>query len=396
VESSNASGQRVFVYDAFGNLAAEYSTVAPGALGTQYLTVDHLGSTRLVVNTYGNVERHDYQPFGSEILGSEAGWRSSVSGYGIDSGIRQKFTGQERDTESTLDFLQARYLSSPQGRFTSADPGNAGANPADPQSWNGYAYVNNNPLANTDPDGLDGGGFGGFGGFGLPPIFGGSGGSGSFPGIGTPPSAGPGTQAWPGTLAGCGGPFGTFGGGVGSCPFIFSATGQGGIYDATISATPLPTGGPLDIFLGPVKSTLAGLIYLMNLGNPTSMSQRAIDSLELSTRLQKNGDIAYATVGMVTGIGQLHHIATNKNLAGGFTAAFERLFARAGMTLNDDENLVRLVGHAGRHAPEYHQMVLDKLTAATMGLRGAEFKAALIQELRAIRQILEKDISILK
>jgi RHS repeat-associated protein len=76
-----------------------------------------------------------------------------VAGYGVDT-VRQKFTGQERDNESYLDFFQARYFSGIQGRFTSPDPGNAGADPSDPQSWNGYAYVSNNPLSYTDPSGL--------------------------------------------------------------------------------------------------------------------------------------------------------------------------------------------------------------------------------------------------
>ena len=46
-------------------------------------------------------------------------------------------------------------MSSAQGRFTSPDAPFADQHAADPQSWNMYAYVRNNPLKNTDPDGRD-------------------------------------------------------------------------------------------------------------------------------------------------------------------------------------------------------------------------------------------------
>ena len=42
-----------YVYDAFGQLAAEYSMQAP-ANGLEYLTADPLGSTRLFTDTGGN------------------------------------------------------------------------------------------------------------------------------------------------------------------------------------------------------------------------------------------------------------------------------------------------------------------------------------------------------
>jgi RHS repeat-associated protein len=62
----------------------------------------------------------------------------------------------ERDVETNNDFFQARYMSAFQGRFTSPDPlGNFVANAADPQTWNMYAYVRNNPLAFVDPTGYD-------------------------------------------------------------------------------------------------------------------------------------------------------------------------------------------------------------------------------------------------
>jgi RHS repeat-associated protein len=132
VQTVTSSGTVTYVYDAFGNLAAEYGGT-PAATGTQYVTGDHLTSTRLVmpgsasqIASGTGIERHDYYPFGYEpAYGTGTDWRTAAMGYG-PSTIRQKFTGQERDTESTLDFFQARYYSAPQGRFASVDPGMRG------------------------------------------------------------------------------------------------------------------------------------------------------------------------------------------------------------------------------------------------------------------------------
>jgi RHS repeat-associated protein len=145
----------VYVYDAFGHLAAEYASAAsPTAplCQTCYLSTDYLGSTRLVTDQSGNVVgRHDYLPFGAEI---PAGYASRHSEWDADDLVNQKFTGQERDQETGLDFFKARYYAGVLGRFQSPDPFNAGGNPLNPQSWNGYAYVNNNPLAFVDPNGM--------------------------------------------------------------------------------------------------------------------------------------------------------------------------------------------------------------------------------------------------
>lgn len=67
----------VFVYDAGGALAAEYSTQAPTAPTTAYLTTDHLGSPRAITDASGQVtSRRDFMPFGEEIYAGSADVRN--------------------------------------------------------------------------------------------------------------------------------------------------------------------------------------------------------------------------------------------------------------------------------------------------------------------------------
>ena len=109
----------------------------------------------MLTDSSGNaVRRYDYEPFGTEIPAGVGG-RSMAMGFTtMPDSFNLKFTGQERDSETQLDYFHARYYSAAQGRFQSPDPGNAGADPSDPQTWNGYAYASNNPLIYTDPSGL--------------------------------------------------------------------------------------------------------------------------------------------------------------------------------------------------------------------------------------------------
>jgi RHS repeat-associated protein len=89
-------------------------------------------------------------PFGEEIYTAQ---RTQGLGYTADS-VRQKFTGYERDNESSLDFAQARYYKSAHGRFTSVDPIYITKERlVDPQGIYLYSYVRNNPLAYIDPTG---------------------------------------------------------------------------------------------------------------------------------------------------------------------------------------------------------------------------------------------------
>ena len=147
-----------FVYNALGQLAAEYSTETPAATGITYPFTDMLGSVRAVTSKEGDVlECYDYLPFGRMLSAGDNG-RSGCfptnPDVGYHSSLSQKFTGKERDAETGLDYFGARYLSSAQGRWMSVDPVTITKDRMrDPQRLNLYAYVRNSPLNAIDRDG---------------------------------------------------------------------------------------------------------------------------------------------------------------------------------------------------------------------------------------------------
>jgi RHS repeat-associated protein len=126
-----------------------------------YVTSNHLGSPFIVTDAGGMVvSRHDYLPFGEELMAGIGG-RNVAMGYGVNDGLRQGFTGKERDNETGLDYFLARYYSNSHGRFTGVDPFEINFTNketqqmffVDPQRWDKYSYVSNNPLSLIDPDG---------------------------------------------------------------------------------------------------------------------------------------------------------------------------------------------------------------------------------------------------
>ena len=64
------------------------------------------------------------------------------------------FTGHERDEETGLDYMLARYYSSSVARFLSVDPASQSITSIAAQSWNRYSYVRNDPLRFVDPTGM--------------------------------------------------------------------------------------------------------------------------------------------------------------------------------------------------------------------------------------------------
>jgi len=129
---------------AFIPLPGQATAVYNGSGLDHYRHSDWLGSARLTsspTQSTGFLSSGAYAPFGETYASSGT---TDVS-----------FTGQNPDTVSLdYDFLFRPY--STQGRWPTPDPaGLSAADPTNPQSWNRYAYVLNNPLRAIDPFGLD-------------------------------------------------------------------------------------------------------------------------------------------------------------------------------------------------------------------------------------------------
>jgi RHS repeat-associated protein len=85
-----------------------------------------------------------------------------------------------------------------------------------------------------------------------------------------------------------------------------------------------------------------------------------------------------------------HHLMTNKNKlskarGGPWTPRFDAMAQKAGMSLKDAENRVRIPGHKGPHPEAYHEAVFQRLSNATEGLSGEAYGRAFRSELGAIR-----------
>uniref|UniRef100_UPI003566F328 RHS repeat-associated core domain-containing protein n=1 Tax=Arsukibacterium sp. TaxID=1977258 RepID=UPI003566F328 len=91
-------------------------------------------------NSAGTVTwRQKHTPFGEE-LNAVAANKDEID-----------FTGHIKDSDTGLNYMQARYYDPVIGRFYSNDP--AGFTASNPMMFNRYAYANNNPYKFVDPDG---------------------------------------------------------------------------------------------------------------------------------------------------------------------------------------------------------------------------------------------------
>jgi RHS repeat-associated protein len=118
-----------------------------------FFFANRLGSVATMTDAQGVYEQiWQYYPYGGDRVAYDILNDPNTRWWVMN---RMKFTGLWRDDETGLDHTLYRKYSSTFGRWYSPDPaGKKGAKLIDPQTWNMYAYVRNNPTTFTDPTGL--------------------------------------------------------------------------------------------------------------------------------------------------------------------------------------------------------------------------------------------------
>ncbi len=133
--------EKEFVDEVLTTERKYYAGVAMRENDALYFTLgDHLGSTSVVANADGSLQSEiRYDPFGAIRYNSG----TSPTDY--------LYTGQREHAEIELYFYNARWYDSYLNRFI--QPDSIVPDAGNPQDYDRYSYVRNNPLRYTDPSG---------------------------------------------------------------------------------------------------------------------------------------------------------------------------------------------------------------------------------------------------
>ena len=265
-----------------------------------------------------------------------------------------------------LYYFRNRYMSPQLGRFMSVDPIGAWG---DPQNMgNAYTYVGNNPYSRFDPLGL--GFWSSVGDF--------------FSGVAE----------------------GAVEAVVATVTTVAGVAGVAVAVAATVVAGPVVVAAVATVIA--VSGTAAAAVGLATGDLTPNEAGKVVGTYALPAAVAKAAPLVVAVVKAAKGSPPPvtspppakpktpakkppeHHLMTNKNSiskarGGPWTPRFEQMAKRAGMTLDDARNKVRIPGHKGPHPQKYHEAVFERLNQATEGLSGKKYAEAFAKELEAIR-----------
>lgn len=167
--SLQLTGETYYLYDTEGTQLGSYTLSITMQSGTQKFQFVPVANHIYFAGKH--VADRDQWGYGSPLAPDRLGSEMTYFPYGDEKGTvtandRVKFATYVRDSESNLDYAVNRYYSAPMARFLSPDP-SVGAARRNPQSWNRYTYVLNDPVNFNDALGFyasgvgEGGGGGG-------------------------------------------------------------------------------------------------------------------------------------------------------------------------------------------------------------------------------------------
>ena len=185
VVSGSSTAYRDYIYA--GNEPVAVDEPGTGASGFHYFQTDQQGSIAEITNGSGQVSVNEsFTAFGA--LRNPTTWSGSstsaelatITGITQHAYTFQRMLGEQMGLNDMIGRVEDAVI----GRFMSADP--YVTDPENPQDWNPYSYVYNNPMSYTDPTGFhtnchegsgsdptcSGGGGGGGGGASNPPTAG--------------------------------------------------------------------------------------------------------------------------------------------------------------------------------------------------------------------------------
>jgi RHS repeat-associated protein len=137
---------------ALGLLFASTHALAQTGGTVTYVYTDPQGTPLAETDASGNITAtFDYTPYGTYAPNGTSTPGPNPNGPG--------YTGHVNDPETNLVYMQARYYDPATGHFLSVDP--VAPTSGNTPSFNRYAYANNNPILNVDPNGREtGAGYG--------------------------------------------------------------------------------------------------------------------------------------------------------------------------------------------------------------------------------------------
>lgn len=407
----------------------ETTTLPAARPAIRYRFADHQESACVELDENGAlVGYEEYHPYGTSAF--QAGRTAAETGL-----KRYRYTGKERDDETGLSYHGARYYAPWLGRWASCDPAGLADGPCR------YAYARCGPVRFHDPDGRlvdEGGKFAAAAAATAAALRNGA------PAVGAAP---PFLKPWAAVLVAVGAlgiGLSMLGDGKPSAPNTPAPAppvtppgappppapppakpvvvpppptqpdpGVERIHGKVVDGKFVPA-VPKDSQAGKPQTSSGGAGKRTGSGtgersgaarkSPPQPSNRWLDQCrrEKEKRQEVDDDAvrtyldAGGAVQHISTETELHHVATNKDKT--FRPQFEEIFEGAGvpglpdLTLDSEENIVRVEGHQGPHGVDYHNAVLTRLKDAVAGKPTCtpEYRKALTDALKLLKKDVQK------